>query len=92
MDGDRLDGLKGALRALTGLDQSVTGQFARFRAREDVTFIVFSTDVLDTRSFTIDDTNPNGPDMTAIRDYVDGAACARQDRDLHGDGIGVPAR
>jgi Ca-activated chloride channel family protein len=71
MDGDRLDGLKGALRALTGLDQSVTGQFARFRAREDVTFIVFSTDVLDTRSFTIDDTNPNGPDMTAIRDYVD---------------------
>ena len=72
MEGDRLDGLKAALRALTGLDQSVTGQFARFRAREDVTFVLFSTDVLETRSFTIDDTNPNGPDMTAIRDYVDG--------------------
>ena len=72
MDGERLDSLKGAMRALTGTDTSLTGQFARFRAREDVTMILFSEDVVDQRQFTIDDTNPNGPDMTAIRDYIDG--------------------
>jgi len=72
MNGDRLDNLKHALTQLTGLDTSVTGQFSRFRAREDVTFITFSTDVNDVRTFTIDDTNPNGPDMSAIRQYIDG--------------------
>jgi Ca-activated chloride channel family protein len=72
MEGERLDDLKAALRSLTGTDRSVTGQFARFRARESVTFITFSDRVLDTREFTIDDTNPDGPDMAAIRDYVDG--------------------
>jgi Ca-activated chloride channel family protein len=71
MDGDRLDSLKHALDQLTGLDQTLTGQFSGFRAREDVTFITFSTDVQDPRTFTIDDTNPNGPDMTAIRNYID---------------------
>jgi len=72
MDGQRLDDLKSAMKALTGLDSTVTGQFARFRAHEDVTVITFSDTVQDNREFTIDDTDPNGPDMTAIRDYVDG--------------------
>ena len=72
MSGDRLDQLKTAMNALTGTDQSITGRFSRFRAREQVTIITFSTDVLDTREFTIDDTAPDGPDMTAIRDYVNG--------------------
>jgi Ca-activated chloride channel family protein len=72
MKGDRIASLKSALNALTGLDTSLTGRFSRFRAREEVTLITFSTDVLDQRDFTIDDTNPNGPDMIAIRDYVDG--------------------
>ena len=72
MSGDRLSQLKTAMNALTGTDQSLTGRFSRFRAREQVTIITFSTDVLDTREFTIDDTAPNGPDMTAIRDYVNG--------------------
>jgi Ca-activated chloride channel family protein len=72
MDGERLDELKSAIRALTGTDQSVTGKFARFRARESVTFVVFSDQVVDTKEFTIDDTDPDGADMTAIRDYVDG--------------------
>ena len=72
MAGDRLDQLKASMAALTGTDPSVTGKFARFRAREKVTIITFSTDVLDTREFTIDDTAPDGPDMTAIRDYVNG--------------------
>lgn len=72
MSGDRLDSLKQALTQLTGLDSSITGRFSRFRAREEVTFVTFSTDVLDVKDFTIDDTDPSGPDMTAIRDYVDG--------------------
>ena len=72
MDGDRLDNLKHALTQLTGVDQSLTGQFSSFRAREEVTFITFSTDVQDVKTFTIDDTNTNGSDMSAIRDYIDG--------------------
>ena len=72
MDGERLDNLKHALTQLTGLDQSVTGQFSRFRSREQVTFVTFSSTVEDNRTFTIDDTNPNGPDMQAIRDFIDG--------------------
>jgi Ca-activated chloride channel family protein len=71
MEGDRLDDLKHALTQLTGLDQTVTGQFARFRAREEITFVTFSSDVRDVRTFTIDDTDPNGADMTAIRSYID---------------------
>jgi Ca-activated chloride channel homolog len=72
MDGDRLDNLKHALTQLTGVDQTLTGQFSSFRAREQVTFITFSTDVEDVRTFTIDDTNTNGADMSSIRDYIDG--------------------
>jgi Ca-activated chloride channel family protein len=72
MQGDRLDSLKTALTQLTGLDTSLTGRFARFRAREQITFVTFSTTVLDVRDFTIDDTDPNGTDMSAIRDYVNG--------------------
>jgi Ca-activated chloride channel family protein len=71
MEGERLDNLKSTMKALTGTDQTITGRFARFRAREDVTIITFAGDIIDTRTFTIDDTDPNGPDMTAIRDYID---------------------
>jgi Ca-activated chloride channel family protein len=74
MQGDRLDQLKAAMKGLTGTDQSLTGQFARFRAHEQVTIITFSDHVEDQREFTIDDTDPNGPDMSAIRDYIDGLA------------------
>jgi Ca-activated chloride channel homolog len=72
MDGQRLDDLKASMKALTGTDDTITGRFARFRAREDVTIITFAGQVIDTRTFTIDDTDPDGPDMTAIRDYIDG--------------------
>jgi Ca-activated chloride channel homolog len=72
MDGDRINQLKSAMDALTGLDTSLTGQFSRFRAREQVTIITFSGSVDDTRQFTIDDTQPNSADMQAIRTYVDG--------------------
>jgi Ca-activated chloride channel homolog len=72
MEGERLDSLKAALNNLTGTDTSVTGQFARFRASEQVIFITFSSEVDDEQQFTIDDVHPDGPDMQAIRSYVDG--------------------
>jgi Ca-activated chloride channel family protein len=76
MNGDRLTQLKTAMLALTGTDQSLTGQFARFRAHEQVTIVTFASQVDDTREFTIDDTNPDGPDMTAIRTYIDGLSAS----------------
>ncbi len=72
MAGDRLSSLQTALNALTGTDTSLTGQFTHFHANETVTIITFSSTVLDQRDFTIDDTQPDSPDMQAIRDYVDG--------------------
>jgi Ca-activated chloride channel family protein len=72
MAGERLDQLKTALAALTGTDPSITGRFSRFRAHEQVTIITFASEVRDVREFTIDDTAPDGPDMTAIRDYIEG--------------------
>jgi Ca-activated chloride channel family protein len=72
MEGDRIEQLKDAMKALTGLDETLTGRFARFRAHEQVTIVTFSDAVQDVQTFTIDDTNPNGPDMTAIRDYING--------------------
>jgi Ca-activated chloride channel family protein len=72
MKGDRLDQLKTAMKSLTGTDPTLTGKFSRFRAHEQVTIITFAGQVEDIRDFTIDDTAPDGPDMTAIRDYIDG--------------------
>jgi Ca-activated chloride channel family protein len=70
MDGERISNLKKALSNLTGLDTSVTGQFARFRQREEITIITFSNVVKASRDFTINDPDPNGPDMTALRNYI----------------------
>ena len=70
MQGSRLDGLKRALIDLTGADTSITGQFARFRQREEVTIILFSTRVYQTRDFTVNDTSASSPDLAAIRSYV----------------------
>src|SRR5262249_1082900 len=72
MDGSRLQSLKQALTGLTGLDNSLTGQFAQFRAREDLTFVTFSTRVGYIKDFTVDTTDPNGPTLTAVRTFVNG--------------------
>jgi len=45
MEGDRLDGVKGALGVLAGSDDSLTGRFARFENREHITLISFSDSV-----------------------------------------------
>jgi len=71
MGGDGLRDLKTALTNLTGLDQSLTGQFARFRSRERITLLPFSSEVKDVSEFAINTTTAEGDDMARIRRYVD---------------------
>lgn len=72
MEGDRLAQLKESLVNLTGIDQSLTGQFSRFRSRERITMIPFSSGVVDRRDFEINATDSQGQEMTAIRAYAEG--------------------
>jgi Ca-activated chloride channel family protein len=67
MQGDRITALKEAMTNLTGDDVSMTGQFAKFRNREKVTIITFSSTVMDTRDFTID---KDGTVLKEIKSYV----------------------
>ena len=71
MEGERLAELKAAMSNLTGEDQTLTGQFSRFRNREIITLMPFNSTVADIREFTIDDTDTQGQTMAEIRDYVD---------------------
>ncbi len=68
----RIDQLKTALDGLAGADTSFSGHFTRFNPRETVTLIPFSDQVADTKSFTIDSTDPSSPTLTSLRAYVDG--------------------
>ncbi|MEZ4518058.1 MAG: VWA domain-containing protein [Chloroflexota bacterium] len=70
MEGDRLDDLKSAMDNLTGLDQSLTGRFSRFRNRELITLIPFSTAVEDVADFAVDDVAADSADMAHVREYV----------------------
>ncbi|WP_241835501.1 VWA domain-containing protein [Pseudofrankia asymbiotica] len=70
MEGDRLASLQQALVGLTGADDSLSGRFARFRGREHVTMITFSSQVTGTRDFTITDPRPGSPDLKAITDFA----------------------
>ena len=71
MEGDRLNGVKKTFDNLTGADQTITGRFARLRAREDITIIPFNGSVQDDRTFTITDVSAGSPDLAAVRRYVD---------------------
>jgi len=71
MDGDPIEHLKSSLKNLTGLDSSVTGQFARFRLREEVTLIVFSDFIESVTDFEIVDTDPNSDEFRRFREFVD---------------------
>jgi Ca-activated chloride channel family protein len=72
MEGDRLDRLKQALNGLAGTDASFSGHFTRFNPREKVTLVVFNNDIVDTRTFNIDSSDPSSPALTQLRDYVNG--------------------
>jgi Ca-activated chloride channel homolog len=72
MAGDRLDAVKKTFDDLTGADQSITGRFARLRAREQITIIPFNSGVVDDKTFTINDVTSSSADLAAVRQYVDG--------------------
>ncbi len=71
MSGAPLAELQGAMANLTGLDQSVTGRFARFRRRERITIIPFSTGVESATTYEVNDVSPGSADLAAIRTSVD---------------------
>ena len=72
MDGSRLDGVKKTFANLTGGDQTITGQFARFRAREQITIVTFNGSVQDTQTFAINDPTPGSADLKRVLNFVNG--------------------
>jgi Ca-activated chloride channel family protein len=70
MDGDRIATLKTALSGLTGVNTSLTGEFCRFRSREDVILLPFSQTPQAPRGFTVDAQNPQ-PSRDAVRGAID---------------------
>jgi Ca-activated chloride channel family protein len=72
MDGSRLDGVKKTFANLTGADQTITGQFARFRAREEITIVTFNGSVQATQTFTVNDPTPGSADLRRVLDFVNG--------------------
>ncbi len=70
MQGESIMQLKDALNNLTGVDNSLTGQFARFRARETISMLPFNDQPLPVSDFTITNTDKNSPEMTQLRDYI----------------------
>jgi Ca-activated chloride channel family protein len=68
MAGDeRIGALRRSLAGLAGADPSLTGQYRRFRGREQVTLLPFSTGPGAPQTFTVAEDNP-GPDRQRIAD------------------------
>ncbi|MEW9529420.1 extracellular solute-binding protein [Microbispora sp. NPDC049125] len=70
MRGDRIRALKQALTALTGADTSASGQFSRFRNRETVTLLPFSSAPGAPQTFTVPDKDAT-PVLGEIRAYAE---------------------
>lgn len=68
--GDRIGSLQRALAGLAGADTSLSGQYSRFRGREQVTLLPFSTVPGTPQTFTVSETDP-GPDRQSIADAAD---------------------
>jgi Ca-activated chloride channel homolog len=68
MDGERLAALKTALSDLTGVNTSLSGQYCRFRSREEVILLPFSTSPGTPMNFTVSAESPQ-----ASRDAIRGA-------------------
>jgi Ca-activated chloride channel homolog len=71
MAGPRLQNLQAAFAALTDPNATGTARFARFRSREHITIVTFSSNVQDVRGFTVNDAN-NANDLAPIKSYVNG--------------------
>ncbi len=71
MAGARLNALQQALNGLTGADTSLSGQYCRFRSREDVILLPFNQTPAKPLAFTIDEQNPQ-PSRDAVRTAITG--------------------
>ena len=71
MGGERMDGLKTALLGLSGADNTLTGQFSGFAARERVTFIPFSSDVQTPRTTDLGTAAQKAAALTSLRGQID---------------------
>ncbi|MEW5838152.1 MAG: VWA domain-containing protein [Pseudomonadota bacterium] len=72
MQGERLSALKTALLNLTGGDTSLTGQFARFRAREEISFLPFRQYTETPVNFTIASGLGTEGSLNAARGFAQG--------------------
>jgi Ca-activated chloride channel family protein len=70
MQGDRIDKLKAAMKALTGQDTSLSGRFSRFANREQVVLIPFSSRPMTTQRYEVPPDQP-GPELDRIRAAID---------------------
>ncbi len=70
MQGSNINLLKQSISNLTGADQSITGQFSRFRARETITIIPFNSKAFNPVDFKIQNTDYNSTDMQSLRNHV----------------------
>lgn len=71
MKGNGITNLKAAIHTLTGQDQTIAGQFARFRLRERVVMVPFSKNVNGEFEQTIASTEADSRNMHAIRGFAD---------------------
>jgi Ca-activated chloride channel homolog len=71
MAGERLAALKKALSDLTGVDTSLSGKYCRFRSREEVILLPFSTKPGDPLNFTVSTESPQAS-RDAIRAAIEG--------------------
>jgi Ca-activated chloride channel homolog len=71
MAGERLAALKTALTGLTGVDTSLSGQFCRFRSREEVILLPFASVPGEPTTYTVSAESPQ-ESRDAIRAAIDG--------------------
>lgn len=77
MNGERLQTLKTSMQGLSGADATISGRFARFRNRERIHLLPFSSSFGDTERFDMgDDAKSNEKTMTALRERVAGLSAA----------------
>jgi Ca-activated chloride channel family protein len=69
MGGQRIEQMKAALLGLTGLDTSLSGRFARLRARETIGMTAFDQSVRPTQTFDMGQKNREAMEKD-IRSYV----------------------
>ena len=70
MEGERLASLKKALSDLTGVNETPSAKYCRFRSREEVVLLPFSDRPGDPQTFTVSETNPQ-PSRDEIRASTD---------------------